>query len=93
MNEPIISILLGYLVVINIISFSMFGIDKYKSMHDQWRIPERTLIYSAVIGGSIGAFIGMTFFRHKTKHPKFKIGIPAILLLQIAIISFLLSKN
>lgn len=58
--------------------------DKYKARKKLWRIPEATLMGVAVIGGSVGALAGMYTFRHKTKHPKFTIGVPLILLMQIA---------
>lgn len=73
-----------YLVLINIAAFIMYGADKHKAKKGQWRIPEKTLIGVAALGGSIGAVLGMRLFRHKTKHPKFYIGVPVIILLQIA---------
>lgn len=78
--------ILIYLIVINIIAFAMMGIDKSKAIKRRWRIPEKSLFLSAVLGGSIGAIAGMQLFRHKTKHTKFVIGMPAILILQIVII-------
>ena len=78
-----------YLVAINIITFIIYGIDKYKSQHQRWRIKEATLILLSVIGGSIGALLAMMFFRHKTKHAKFYIGVPLILILQIVAVIFL----
>lgn len=78
--------ILIYLVVINIIAFAMMGIDKRKAIKRRWRIPEKSLFLSAILGGSIGAIAGMQLFRHKTKHTKFVIGMPAILILQIVII-------
>ena len=81
MNIP--ALMTIYLVVVNVLSFSLFGIDKYKAKHKKWRISEKTLFISAVLGGSIGAFIGMHFFHHKTKHLYFLIGIPVILAIQI----------
>ena len=78
--------ILIYLIVINIIAFAMMGIDKSKAIKRRWRIPEKSLFLSAVLGGSIGAIAGMQLFRHKTKHTKFVIGMPTILILQIVII-------
>lgn len=72
-----------YVCVINVIAFLMYGLDKVKAKRRQWRIPESTLLGVAVIGGSIGAFLGMQIFRHKTKKPKFYIGVPAIFILQV----------
>lgn len=76
-------IILIYLQLVNLAAFAAFGIDKHKARKNRWRIPEATLMGLAVIGGSIGALAGMYLFRHKTRHYKFTIGIPAILLLQI----------
>ena len=72
-----------YLIVINLVAFALMGIDKHKAKKKQWRIPERTLFLSAAVGGSVGAMYGMHLFRHKTKHPKFYIGLPCILAAQI----------
>ena len=76
---------LFYLLIINIIAFSLMYIDKQKAKKNKWRIKEDTLMISAFLGGSIGALVGMNTFRHKTKHAKFKYGIPAILIFQIII--------
>lgn len=74
-----------YLMAVNIITFIVFGIDKQRAKNHEWRISEATLIGLAVIGGSVGALLGMRFFRHKTKHKKFTVGIPAILMLQTVV--------
>jgi uncharacterized membrane protein YsdA (DUF1294 family) len=79
----------GYLVIVNILAFLLMGIDKHKARKGAWRIPERTLFLSALIGGSLGANLGMQLFRHKTKHRSFLIGMPAILIVQL-ILGFLL---
>lgn len=79
-----------YLAVINIVAFAMYGIDKLKAKLDRWRIPEATLIGVALIGGSLGALLGMQIFRHKTKHMKFKILVPAFLILHIAVLVYFL---
>ena len=73
-----------YLLAVNILAFVLFGIDKQKARRNAWRLPEKTLILSAVIGGSAGAILGMRFFHHKTRKPKFAVGVPVILLVQIA---------
>ena len=73
-----------YLAIINMAAFGLYGIDKYKAKNHQWRISEATLICIAVPGGAVGALLGMFIFRHKTKHLKFMIGVPLILILQIA---------
>lgn len=76
-------LLLGYLLVLNVLGFLMMGIDKRRAKKGKWRIPERRLMLCAVFGGSVGALLGMQCFRHKTKHPKFSVGIPVILVLQV----------
>lgn len=78
-------ILCVYLLIINLLLFAMMGIDKRKAIKGKWRIPEKTLFLLALIGGSIGGIAGMQVFRHKTKHLRFKLGFPAILILQIAL--------
>ena len=78
-----------YLLAINAVTFIVYGIDKYKAKKAKWRISEATLLLLAVLGGSIGAWMGMKVWRHKTMHMKFKYGIPAILLIQIALMSYL----
>ena len=72
-----------YLVAINVITFIMFGADKARSVKGRWRISEAALILAALLGGSIGALAGMRIFHHKTRHRKFTVGIPVILVLQI----------
>lgn len=76
---------LYYLIAINPITFFAFGIDKRKAEKGAWRTKESTLLGLAAIGGSVGALLGMNAFRHKTKHKKFTIGVPAILILQVAL--------
>ena len=76
-------ILLVYLLLVNAAGFLLMLVDKIKAKRNLWRIPEATLMGVAVIGGSIGAIAGMNLFRHKTKHAKFFIGLPVILVLQI----------
>lgn len=72
-----------YLVVINVIAFILYGMDKKKAMKKKWRIPEKTLIGIAVLGGGLGALLGMNVWHHKTKKWKFKILVPLFLLLWI----------
>lgn len=72
--------LIIYLIGINVVTFLIYGIDKWKARRGKWRIPEDTLIWLAIAGGSIGALLGMYLFRHKTQHKKFTLGIPAIIL-------------
>lgn len=75
--------ILPYLFIINAAGFVLMLIDKWKAKKNKWRIPERTLMTVAAVGGSLGSLLGMYTFRHKTQHPKFTIGIPVILALQI----------
>ena len=84
--------LLYYLIVINILTFAVYGIDKWKAKQGSWRISEATLLMLAVIGGTIGALLGMQVWRHKTMHLKFKYGLPLILLPQIALM-YLISEK
>ena len=84
MNEIHI-ILTIYLIAINIATFFVYGIDKWKARRSKWRIPESTLLTLAVLGGSIGAFIGMRTWHHKTMHNKFKYGVPLITNLQVVL--------
>ena len=83
------SCLAYYLLGINAVTFIVYGIDKYKAKKAKWRIPEATLLLLAVLGGSIGAWMGMKVWHHKTMHKKFKYGIPAIMLIQIALMAYL----
>ena len=84
--------LLYYLLVINILTFAVYGIDKWKAKQGSWRISEATLLMFAVIGGTIGALLSMQVWRHKTMHLKFKYGLPLILLPQIALM-YLISEK
>lgn len=79
------AVLLVWLAVINLVTFAVYGIDKAKAKRGAWRVPERTLFLLPLLGGSLGALLGMKVFRHKTKHWYFVWGIPLILLAQIAL--------
>ena len=81
-----------YLLAVNIVTFLLYGIDKYKAKKGKWRISEATLLLMAVIGGSIGAWAGMRLWHHKTMHKKFKYGIPIIIILQVALAVYLLTN-
>ena len=83
------NITLAYLLAINVAAFLVYGIDKLKAKHAKWRISEATLLLLAAVGGSIGAWLGMKVWHHKTLHMKFRYGVPLILLLQIALIAYL----
>ena len=81
-----------YLLAVNIVTFLLYGIDKYKAKKGKWRISEATLLTMAAIGGSIGAWAGMRLWHHKTMHKKFKYGIPVIIILQVALAVYLLTN-
>lgn len=83
------SIIPLYLIIINAVAFLLMLADKQKAKRGGWRIPETTLLASALFGGSIGALAGMYLFRHKTRHLKFTLGIPLILAVQIGLTVFL----
>ena len=84
-------VLIYYLLGINLLTFFIYGIDKWKARRDKWRVPEATLLMLAALGGSVGALLGMFVFHHKTKHKKFLIGVPLILLTQLALAYFILT--
>ena len=73
-----------YLAIINIVVLVVYGGDKLFAKLDSWRVPEKVLLLLALLGGSIGALLAMQLFRHKTRHLKFRYGVPVILLLQVA---------
>ena len=81
-----------FLLAINIATFLLYGIDKYKAKKSKWRISEATLLTMAAIGGSIGAWAGMRLWHHKTMHKKFKYGIPLIIIMQVALAVYLLTN-
>lgn len=84
-NNMIEPFLMGYLLAINILAFCVMGFDKQKARKGVWRISESTLFTLAILGGSVGDLLGMWIFRHKTKHRKFVIGIPFIIIIQLVI--------
>lgn len=81
------------LVVINLLTFSLYGVDKWKARHQRWRIPEATLLGLAVLGGSIGAWLGMKVWHHKTMHKKFKYGVPAIIIVQLLMVGYWMFRS
>ena len=85
-------IIIYYLLAINAVAFFAYGIDKLKARKGWWRIPEATLLLLAIIGGSIGAWLGMKVWHHKTMHKKFRYGLPLILLLQLALAVYLCTR-
>lgn len=82
-------LLFAYLLLINAAGLIIMLVDKRKAIKNRWRIPERTMIVLAIIGGSLGIYAGMQLFRHKTKHAKFSIGVPVILAVQVIISLYL----
>ena len=82
----------AYLILINASAFTLMLSDKHKAKKKQYRIPEAALMWSAALGGSVGALCGMYLVRHKTKHPKFTVGIPVILCLQLLVAALLWTK-
>ena len=81
--------LIMYLIIINAFGLLIMLIDKHNAIHDLRRIPERSLLLVALIGGSLGCFLGMRLFRHKTLHLKFSIGLPLILALHVVLLGLL----
>lgn len=81
-----------YLILINVLALALYGIDKFKAQRGLWRISEAMLLGVAAVGGSIGAFLGMKLFHHKTLHPQFYIGIPVIFVLQVVLSVILIWK-
>ena len=81
-----------YLVAINVVTFLMFGIDKWKAKRSKWRIREAALLGLAALGGSIGAWLGMKVWHHKTLHKKFMYGIPAIFIIQLILLGYFFLK-
>ena len=84
----LLHIVLIYLVIINVVTFFMYGIDKWKAKKSKMRIRETALLGLAVIGGSIGAWLGMKVWHHKTLHKKFRYGVPAIIIIQLLLIGY-----
>ena len=83
-------VVLAYFITVNVLGLVLFGIDKWKAKHDKWRISEATLLSLTAIGGSIGAWVGMKVWHHKTMHKKFKYGIPLVMVLQFSLLLFTL---
>lgn len=79
---------IAYLLIINVIAFALFGADKKKAINKEWRISEKTLILSALVGGSLGAYMGMYGFHHKTRKLLFSVGVPCILFFQVFLLSW-----
>lgn len=87
------SLLVIYLGIMNALGFAFMLIDKYKAKHNLWRIRERTLLMTALLGGSLGSLLGMQLARHKTKHPQFAVGIPFMVLTHGVILYAMISTG
>ena len=83
--------LLVYLLMMNVLTFIVYGVDKGKARRGRWRVPEATLLGLAALGGSVGAWLAMQLFRHKTQKKKFRYGVPAIFVLQLAVVLLFLN--
>lgn len=79
-----------YLLIINVLAFALYGLDKYCAVRHKWRISERNLLLVAFVGGSLGAYAAMHIFRHKTKHRKFTVIVPLFIVLHIAVIVWIM---
>lgn len=90
--EVLMKILVVYLVIVNLAAFMVMGIDKHKAHRHQWRISERNLFVMGVIGGGPGVLLGMSFFHHKTRHLKFTLGIPLVVILNILMFGYLVQR-
>ena len=89
MPQDLLKYVLYYLAAINLVTFFVYGVDKWRAKRGAWRVSEKTLFVLPILGGSVGAIAGMRAFHHKTKHWYFKYGLPLILLLQIALVVWL----
>ena len=77
--------------MINVLAFAVYGVDKWKARQGRWRVPEATLLGLAALGGSVGAWVAMQLFRHKTKKNKFRYGVPIMFVLQLAAVLYFLN--
>ena len=90
LSPELIKLLIAYLLIMNIAGIIIMAIDKSKARHHAWRIPEKSLFGVSLLGGSLGTWAGMYIFRHKTKHWYFVIGMPAICVLHVLLLMFIL---
>ena len=88
MDHGLLQVIIIYFVVINLLTFITYGIDKLKAKRSKWRISEATLLALAVVGGSLGAWLGMKVWHHKTLHMKFKYGIFTIFMIQLLAVGY-----
>ena len=90
--QPVITYLLWYLAAVNLVTFTVYGVDKAKARRGAWRVPEKTLFLLPLLGGSVGGILGMAAFHHKTRHWYFRIGLPVMFLLQAALAVYLAAR-
>ena len=83
--------LIYYLLAVNVLTFIVYGVDKWKARRGHWRVPEATLMGLAALGGSVGAWLAMQLFRHKTQKKKFRYGVPVLFVLQVAAVVLFLN--
>ena len=83
--------LIYYLLAVNVLTFIVYGVDKWKAQRGRWRVPETTLLGLTALGGSVGAWLAMQLFRHKTQKKKFRYGVPALFVLQVAAVVLFLN--
>lgn len=88
----LIELLLLYLAAVNLLAFVLYGVDKFKARQGRWRISEATLLLLAAIGGALGAWVGMQLWRHKTQHPRFRYGVPLLLLAWLVLLTWGLAQ-
>lgn len=88
----LIELLLLYLAAVNLLAFVLYGVDKLKARQGRWRISEATLLLLAAIGGALGAWVGMQLWRHKTQHPRFRYGVPLLLLAWLVLLTWGLAQ-
>lgn len=86
------TVVLLFLAALNVAGVGIMWWDKFRARTGGWRVPEKTLLGLALVGGSVGVLAGMRWFRHKTKHPQFYIGVPVIIALQVAVVAYLLFR-
>ena len=89
----VITTIIIYLAAMNLAGLASMGIDKWKAVHHAWRIPEHTLFFIAILGGSFGSLLGMHLFRHKTKHKIFLFGLPLIFAVHVIIAAYLIGSE
>ena len=93
MNDVVVRLTPAWLALVNAVGFLLMGIDKRRAIQGAWRISERTLFLTALLGGTPGVIAGMRVFRHKTKHWQFRCGLPVILAVQAAVSVYLLRNH